>query len=889
MNTFPKNSPWIRAENGWVLQPQTGYGGVNPVAFSPDGNRILTRADHSVLHLWDAVTGVELQQFEGHPPAVFSPDGQHVLMLKLAQSGSIPCLREIASGKELLRIEGHARPTNMVFSPNGRYVATTSYAAINLQGEVSVCLWEIANGKARLLLERKEGCQYGEKSPTIAFSADSSRLFACFNKMAACLWNVATGKMRVQLKWDGFQRAIFSSDGLLVFTFNDQSDTLGDTPCFWDAITGEKRMSLKNISPEINKLARVPFHFMRKIREGRSHAEIFMEYVKEGKIIEFVSDQRQFVYLTRKEYSEEEIKANKKDSIGVALKKSYLRSIRRHEEGNDAIVAADFSPDGRRLVAVYKTSTYHEIVVWGTATGHECLHLQFKESFRSFTFVAFSPEGSRILLKDEKDVIRLFDAITGEEFPQPGEGYCIFSPDGQNLLMEAKSRVMDAENNAARLWNIATGQETLRLSGHAAGDVYNMVFSPDRSSVLVLQHGATTLWDTATGREISRLERTPGRCGEVCFLPDGQHIQITCSGAPWNVHVYDAASGKERQKMEFPATELRVENNPVAFSPNGRQVAGIGREKIIALLDKTTGKTLLRMEGYTEEMLPDKKIVSAPKDLHRLAGRVRNIASLAFSPDGQYISAGIEHWACDWSDFKKHGGGPLYLLSGSSDCFIHTWDAKTGKTVWRQEIYNCVVYYLFSIRTLIFSPDSQRILAVSRDTVFLLDVGTGEKLLQWEGSSATFSPDGKLIYTASRNNALYVWNATTGEKLLQLEGTSAIFSSDCKLILTISHNHAVYVWNTTTGEKLLQLEGTAAAFSPDGKLILTVDCGLLRLWNAETGTERYRIQPYRDGWFVLYPDGHYRCGGVERLALVRNGAESRPVDAEFEARWRLES
>ncbi|GHU34990.1 hypothetical protein AGMMS50256_29460 [Betaproteobacteria bacterium] len=31
------------------------------------------------------------------------------------------------------------------------------------------------------------------------------------------------------------------------------------------------------------------------------------------------------------------------------------------------------------------------------------------------------------------------------------------------------------------------------------------------------------------------------------------------------------------------------------------------------------------------------------------------------------------------------------------------------------------------------------------------------------------------------------------------------------------------------------------------------------------------------------------CGGVERLALVRNGTEARPVDAEFEARWRLKN
>ncbi|GHT83843.1 hypothetical protein AGMMS49960_17900 [Betaproteobacteria bacterium] len=63
--------------------------------------------------------------------------------------------------------------------------------------------------------------------------------------------------------------------------------------------------------------------------------------------------------------------------------------------------------------------------------------------------------------------------------------------------------------------------------------------------------------------------------------------------------------------------------------------------------------------------------------------------------------------------------------------------------------------------------------------------------------------------------------------------------------------------------------------------------GTVYLWDMNTGEELYRIFPYLDGWLTLYPDGHYRCGGVECLALVRNATEARPVDAGFEARWRL--
>ena len=40
--------------------------GVNSVAFSPDGARVLSGSDDSTLKLWDAATGELLRTFEGH-------------------------------------------------------------------------------------------------------------------------------------------------------------------------------------------------------------------------------------------------------------------------------------------------------------------------------------------------------------------------------------------------------------------------------------------------------------------------------------------------------------------------------------------------------------------------------------------------------------------------------------------------------------------------------------------------------------------------------------------------------------------------------------------------------------------------------------------------------
>ena len=67
--------------------------------------------------------------------------------------------------------------------------------------------------------------------------------------------------------------------------------------------------------------------------------------------------------------------------------------------------------------------------------------------------------------------------------------------------------------------------------------------------------------------------------------------------------------------------------------------------------------------------------------------------------------------------------------------------------------------------------------------------------------SATFSPDGCQIVTASEDGTTRLWDAATGQEVRQLAG------------------HAASVWS--------------AAFSPDGRLIVTAsDDRTARLWLA---------------------------------------------------------
>jgi WD40 repeat protein len=106
---------------------------------------------------------------------------------------------------------------------------------------------------------------------------------------------------------------------------------------------------------------------------------------------------------------------------------------------------------------------------------------------------------------------------------------------------------------------------------------------------------------------------------------------------------------------------------------------------------------------------------------------------------------------------------------------------------------------------------------------------------------AAFSPDGKHIVTASRDNTARVWDATTGRSLVTLSGhrdsvASAAFSPDAKRIVTASADRTARVWDAASGLSLVTLSGhtdsvVSAAFSPDGKRIVTASKdNTVRVW-----------------------------------------------------------
>ncbi len=204
--------------------------------------------------------------------------------------------------------------------------------------------------------------------------------------------------------------------------------------------------------------------------------------------------------------------------------------------------AASFSPDGRTIVTAISRAAGNkysgEISLRDPQDGR--ILRQLPDPPLNPTSVAFSTDGRLIAGGgSQPGSVRIWDAATGQLVRTIGDyeqrTSIAWSPDGVCLAIAGGKLPVPGKPtppNDVQIWS-ADGKRLHALAGHPLR-IGQVVFSPDAKRLCSIDGRELRLWDVASGQEVLKLElATYAHYSHVAFSPDGS-ILAASGGPTWS-------------------------------------------------------------------------------------------------------------------------------------------------------------------------------------------------------------------------------------------------------------------------------------------------------------------------------------------------------------------
>lgn len=445
-------------------------------------------------------------------------------------------------------------------------------------------------------------------------------------------------------------------------------------------------------------------------------------------------------------------------------------------------------------------------------------------------------------------------------------GHLAFNQDGSKLISAATTmRFMTDEQvgsaEPAIVWETDNGDELGRIRSDRT--ITSAVFSPDNALVLTtsspelrlatneleseneaLRASSPSLWDATSFRPLVTFDEAYlFKADRHCFSPDGLKIVLPIKGN--QAAVYFCAGTR---LVVLQGHDARVIT--AAFNDQGDQVVTYADDNTVRVWDANTGAQLLMLDDWRHP-----NAVVQPREL----------TWIEFTPDGRRLAIGSRSGGIEIRDLENNGAklnqervpGSSAVLFGNGDLFAATTGNRAmidKRLVIRninhaQWIEDLPINKL--LRKVVISPDNHYAGVLHYDYMPQFQIWdlAQRKLVGELGGGAqpihdlAFSPDSKLIATASNDGNVRLWYVENGRDRATFASPThfshpvAATSPDGATlsIATAESVPAGALCDFSAAEQSIRLDAELVFPAAGGKRFLAAERGRLAVHSIEDG------------------------------------------------------
>ncbi|MCA9941818.1 MAG: hypothetical protein KC418_24435, partial [Anaerolineales bacterium] len=463
--------------------------------FSPDGTRLLTLGAYDQQDaLWDvtghliAVLGTNESQYYSNP-ASFSPDGRYIVTTSYDSAWLWD-----ADGHFIAALQGHwAGITAINFSPNGQYIVTASR-------DNTARVWDVSGN----FIVALKG--HANDVNNASFNPDGNRIVTASRDGTARIWDTNGNPVAIlEGHTDSVTWAGFSPDGQHILTASGDG-----TARLWDIDLESNVTTLEGYAGIVNAVT-TSADGTRMVTAGEDGTIRLWNLVTGAATI---------------------LQNHANAAFSAQFDASGTRIITAHRDGSVQL----WDVDGNLLTA-YQDHTADVLyagfgssdVLIITVEANAAIHLRDMEGqvlttlnnpFAPLKEARLSPDGQRIVTISEEGKVQLWDVqgslvASINHWAAPDVQAVAFSPQGTLMATiggDSELQLWDAQDDFLR-----------RVTGHEAG-INSVAFDPYGRYIVTASDDYTARIWTMNGNEVAVLQGHTDNVISANFSPDGQHV-----------------------------------------------------------------------------------------------------------------------------------------------------------------------------------------------------------------------------------------------------------------------------------------------------------------------------------------------------------------------------